>query len=157
MNGPYISAVPEPIIPPHRSSSSLITLFLFVFPPISWYLLWKDKTRHGWFPNLLIIYAATTLLTYVPFQFLAVPQLSNLYNITETSSTNPLLTYFYIVISAAQLAYGIYLKRKPKPFINAQLAISTLMLAINFAIMTVGIYSTILSILKPITSIYSQY
>lgn len=35
----------------------LIVALLTLIPPVGWFLMYKDKTYHGWFPAMMILYS----------------------------------------------------------------------------------------------------
>lgn len=115
-------AVFEDLIPrpkPTLAHHFMVMLFLFVFPPVSFYIMWKFKDYHGWFASICWISGIFLFLYTLIINFGVVPQIQKI--VTQYGTNNKgfvgldiRFVYLLIAISILQIVYGLYLRRKFK-------------------------------------------
>ncbi len=114
-------AIFEDIMPrpkPTLAHHFIVVLFLLVFPPVSFYIMWKYKAYHGWFASICWISGVFLLIYTLVINFGVVPQMQK---IIMRYGRDDLfvqfdIRYFYLLlaISVLQIVYGLYLRHKFK-------------------------------------------
>lgn len=139
----------------HSASHITVLVLLFLFPPAAWYIMWKNKQYHSWFPMLLILNALIPLVTLIIMLLFVVPQLMTLYNnlnVQPNFSPYPLIITA-IILSGIQILFAIYIRQRVKKYgqLSQNLLVVTLIFLItNFLITFLGIGAIQLSIISPI-------
>lgn len=113
-------AVFEDLVPrpkPTLAHHFMVMLFLFVFPPVSFYIMWKYKDYHGWFASICWVSGIFLLLYTLIINFGVVPQIQKIvtqYGTNDKGFVGLDIRYVYILIaiSVVQIVYGLYLRRK---------------------------------------------
>jgi hypothetical protein len=154
-------STPIPDISPGPNKISVI-FWLLAFPPVGLYLIWKERRLHYWFPNLLIIFGLTNLLSVLTMMFFILPQMSSLYEQLGTKfDPGSLLFSFWgiIIISLLTGAPGFIFKHQIKT--SAVLPRLSLFLCIAFLtiqLLAIGwlTQSLIANILTPIYNFTSS-
>lgn len=119
---------------------AIIVFFLWAAAPVAWYIIWRDKKYHGWFPVILFV-NGIVFTTLVAIQSLVyIPRLEAFAQINQKVG----LHYFGIFASIglvffalAQILYGRTLRREMKhdnTLINRHLPIIITILVIDVAI-----------------------
>lgn len=102
---------------PPKTASWKIVLALAIFPPVAFYLMWKDKNYHSWLVSLHWLFGFS-LLAFVGFlQFVLMPKLGVLYRelgIPQANSTGTTIGIYLLILAVVQVIYGFVLKRVQK-------------------------------------------
>lgn len=80
----------------------LIILLLWFAAPIAWYMMWKDKRYHSWFPHLMWING----LVFTTITFVQMP------NIVNSSFFNPSVILAILIFALVQVVAGFFLQIK---------------------------------------------
>lgn len=80
----------------------LIVILLWVAAPVAWYLMWKDKKYHNWFPHLLWINGAV---------FGAITLVRASYLLTRGSYAS-FLVFGALAFALIQIIFGLKVKGK---------------------------------------------
>jgi len=158
---PTPPSVSQPTIvsTPAHTPVWLIVLLLLLFWPAAFYLMYKDKRFHTWFPVLLWIYAIPFLLLSLVYAFFVIPQLNAL--LVSVNAVHPSLTIIYVIIALVdvvliiEIIFAFYAKKQIREdtiHANKALLITITLLILNITICY--LYSVFLS-LSVITPIYS--
>lgn len=136
----------------NQPSSSSVMFWLLLFPPFALYKMWKFKSFHIWYPNLMIITAFLNIPSLLAMNTPASQDSLSAYktlNLTYTPiSTAP---YFIstIIISVIEIIVGIYLRRKAKAegfLTNSQILISLFLLIFQYAPLLIMVENEISSL-----------
>jgi hypothetical protein len=127
---------------------------LLVFPPLGFFLMYRDSYYHKHFPTLLYLGALTPFLLYLLQFFFVVPQLTAVYRSLGTPVPADSYTVLILLslVSLLQIPLGITLTKK----INSGLPYKNLLLTcifflmINFFLAGFAYTEAINSILQPI-------
>lgn len=95
----------------------IVIAFLWIFAPISWILMWKDKRFHEWFPPLLFVNGIIFTFVFVTQGFINFPKIDYLYQkyqIHEVPYFTVLTALLLTTFTVYQVILGIYLKGKLK-------------------------------------------
>jgi hypothetical protein len=148
------TTIPQPnvqtIAPPpapgyHHTANWLMLLMLFVFPPVGWYFMWKEKEYHTWFATTIFIYGLFGFVLNAMLIVIIAPMLPGVldrYGIADRSFIpTPSLLILGILIADAQMFFGIYLWRivkKQGKLGRKILFITAILLFVNYIIPTVS-------------------
>ncbi len=130
-----ISQLPEPS---HTHPLTIIS-WLFIFPPLGFYFIYKDPKYHSWVTNLLYITSVFPLVIFLIQALIVVPQLKVIYAETGAPADYPRLTAYYItlfLLSIGQIIYGVYLKN----LLGQSLPDTKKYLLLGFVIMSFGLF-----------------
>lgn len=146
----------QPTISSKTTSKWVMIVLLLFFPPIAFYLMWREKEYHKWFANLLILVGGLTSTLGIIQTLFITPKLLELYKDfnTEIPTTRSLLTYTLIIFGIIELIFGFYLNNKLK----IELVTKRLLgLAVSFLLLTYlfGGYLQAKSMLSVITPLYN--
>lgn len=78
----------------------LIVFLLWVAAPVAWYMMWKDKKYHSWFPHLLWINGAV-------FGIITILRASH---VLTRGPLTPLLIIVALLFSLIQVIVGLRMK-----------------------------------------------
>jgi hypothetical protein len=95
----------------------LVVLFLWIFAPISWLIMWKDERFHSWFPPLLFANGIIFAFMFITQAYTTFPKLEYLYqkySIHELPFATGVTASFLIFFAVAQIVVGQLLKDKLK-------------------------------------------
>jgi len=133
----------------------VIIVLLLIFPPVAFYLMWKEKSYHKWFANLLIFVGSLTSILGIIQILIVTPKLLDLYKEfnTKISPTHSVAAYLLIVFGIIEFSFGIYLKNKLKMEHATKKFLAT---AVGFLLISYlfGGYLQAQSVLSVITPIY---
>ena len=156
------TSVPPPASPvriPHHTAQWLMLLMLFIFPPIGWYFMWKEKEYHSWFATTIFIYGLFGFILNALIIIFIAPQIQTIYgslNITDPSFIpGPYVLTLGILISDAQMFFGIYLwnvVKKQGQLAGRLLVVTAMLLFINYIIPTI---SAVISFWWMLSTIYT--
>lgn len=153
-------AIPSQAVPtPHHTPVWLMLLMLFVFPPLGWFFMWKEKSYHLWFATTIFIYGLFGFVLNAVIIVYVMPHLSSIYSGLGIAQGSTLLTSKYmlvlgILISDAMMFFGIYLWyyiKKHGVLDGRLLIITAVLLAINYFVPTI---SAIISLSWVISTAY---
>ena len=119
---------------------AVIVFFLWAAAPVAWYIIWRDKKYHGWFPVILFINGIVFTILVLIQSVVYLPRFAVLTEINRMVSVQYLghvATLFLIFFAIAQIAYGKHLRRQMKSdtkIIERQLPIIIIILVIDVAI-----------------------
>lgn len=82
------------------SKHGIIVILLWVAAPLAWYLMWRDKKYHNWFPHLLWINGAV----------FGVITLLRMSHVLTRGPLTPLLITAALAFSLAQIIIGLRIK-----------------------------------------------
>lgn len=140
---------------PARTPEWIIVMLLFVFPPIAWVLMWKEKRYHAWFVKILIISGLITIVSSIAFYFTTVPYLTQLYASLNVENTNEeaivLGNILGILLSVLQILYALYLRRRLKK--NGKLSLVEYLICI--VLLIVNLYVALIGPLLIAQSLYA--
>jgi hypothetical protein len=131
-------------------SKWLVLLLIFIFPPLAWFLIWRDEHYHRWAYRLLWIYGVLGLITVAIEAVYVIPQLLLLYrNLNVPIPPNITIgIVIAVLICIAEIIFGFILRNKlnkndasSKQFV----AISFLVIIIAAAIWSAGLFAGIIS------------
>ena len=104
---------------PKLAHHFMVMFFLLVFPPVSFYLMWKYRDYHGWFATISWGSGIFLLIYTLVINFGIVPQIQKI--VTQYGNVDRgfigldiRFVYILIAISIVQIIYGLYLRRKFK-------------------------------------------
>jgi len=119
---------------------AVIVFFLWAAAPIAWYIIWRDKKYHGWFPVILFVNGIVFTTLVIIQSLVYIPRLEAFAQINQQIE----LHYFGIVASMAlvlfaliQIIYGRKLRREMKhdhTIIDRHLPVIIIILIIDVAI-----------------------
>jgi hypothetical protein len=104
------------VLPPRRYSRLAIAAALLIFPPLGFFLMYKDSHYHRRFSTLLYLGALTPLYLFLVQIWFVAPQLSSVYQglgAPLPKNTNSIFTILTI-ISLLQIPLGFVLNHKIK-------------------------------------------
>lgn len=104
--------------PANQTTILIIILWFLVFAPIGFYLLWKEKRLHIWFPNLLIILGILSVIPVFPIFLFVIPKLIKLYEnfgADYNKSTPIIFAIAILTITFIQIVTGFILRKKVNP------------------------------------------
>lgn len=157
---PSIETIPQTTETTH-TSGFIVTLLLFIFPPIAWYFMWKEKRYYSWFVTLIIIYGVVYFLLFASQAFIVGPKLSALYQSMNTAqpTTSKILPFIMTILTLLQIGFGIYLMGKIKKgnVTKTNLLISVIILAFDTIGISFAAGSIMLSTILPIYNLTSQF
>jgi len=90
---------------------------LWAFAPLAWFLMWRDKKYHTWFPKLLWINGIIFGVIFITQSVIAIPRLNAIYealSIHIPSYVHPSAVGFVILFALAQIYAGHKLEQKVK-------------------------------------------
>ena len=102
----------------YKTHPIIVILLLIIFQPIAWFLMYKEKIYHRWFPYILWLNAVIAPFAY-RLMIVSMSQVEVTYRRLNISSPNAnLYTAFYVIIaeSIVDIIAGVLLYRK----INSQ-------------------------------------
>lgn len=100
---------------PKLTKHALIIFLLWAFAPAAWFLLWKDKKYHSWFPKLLWVNGIIFSIIFFTQSFIFIPKLEQIYDVVGIEvppSTTPLAAFLVLVFVLLQIPAGIHLQKK---------------------------------------------
>jgi hypothetical protein len=158
-------SVSQPAIVPTPTHTPvlLIIILLLLFWPAAFYLMYKDKRFHTWFPVLLWIYAIPFLLLSLVYAFLIIPQLNALY--VSMNVNHPSLTVIYAIIAVVdvvliiEIIFAFYAKKQIREqtiHANKTLLITITLLIFNSVIAYLNGVFLATSVITPIYSLMSN-
>lgn len=103
------------LVLPKKSKHALIIFLLWAFAPAAWFLLWRDKKYHSWFPKLLWVNGIIFSVIFVTQSFVFIPKLEEIYTalkIEVPSSTTPLAALVILAFVLLQIPAGMHLQKK---------------------------------------------
>lgn len=99
----------------HYSKHAIVVALLWLFAPAAWYLMWRDKKYHSWFPPLLyvngFVIAGMVFIqtgTYIPWM----QEIYSYYGAHPVSFLGALAGVLMGLYAIIHLIFGIYFKRK---------------------------------------------
>jgi len=105
----------------------IIVFLLWAAAPVAWYLMWRDKRYHHWFPHLLwingIIFGIITLL--------------NLHKIDSHPVLTPVTVTLILSFAIMQILAGLHLQKRlmqSKKLINKLIIPMIIIFAIDIAL-----------------------
>ncbi|MBI3342215.1 hypothetical protein HY024_03780 [Candidatus Curtissbacteria bacterium] len=139
--------------PVRKTASWKVTLALAVFPPLGFYLMWKDKTYHSWFSWLNWVFGIF-LLVYIWYAvYILIPQINHaLGGINgKVVSLSSFETIAIVGFSILQIAIGFWIRfsvRKNGELGRGMLICAIVLLSLDYFVPTY-LYS---KIIEPIYS-----
>lgn len=95
----------------------LLVVCLFVFPPVSLYLMWKYKEYHVWFATLSWVSGALLLVYTFVLNFVILPRIQKVFSSYGGNSGVTLggpVILILIAFAILQTGLGFYLRRRYK-------------------------------------------
>lgn len=152
-------------IPPHPAVAVqkekflpewIIVMLLLVFPPVAWYIMWRENHYHNWFTSLLLVSGILSLLTFFPMLY-AIPQIATIYQSLNLSTSGTFIAivwiYSGIVLSIFELVLAFVIREKVKAqghASNQLLLFAVLILCVTYLLISVGSIGMGLSIIVPL-------
>lgn len=105
----------------------IIVFLLWAAAPLAWYLMWKDKRYHHWFPHLL----------WINGTIFGIITLINLHKVDSHPILTPLSAVFILVFAISQILAGMYLQKKllkSKRLINKLIVPMIIIFALDIAL-----------------------
>ena len=135
---------------PPKTSSWVIIFFLTLFPPIAFYLMWKDEKYHGWFAYLNWLFGISLVLFSAFLFFAILPKINSLYAQIGYQNPNKGGTFavVMVIVAVLQIIWGFILKKKQRgdgKLSTTYLLISIALFALDYIIPTI-LYSSVLSL-----------
>jgi len=99
------------------SKHAVIVVLLWAFAPLAWFLMWRDKKYHRWFPKLLWINGIIFGVIFLTQSFIAIPRLNAIYDalhIHVPAYVHPLAILLVLLFLAGQILAGHLLQRRLK-------------------------------------------
>ena len=98
-----------------KTAAWVILLFLAFFPPVAFYLLWKDKSRHRWLASLSRLFGASLIIFGIFFNFYVLPQVNTVIRefspkMIQTNASG--LIWLTIILGIGQFIFGFFIKGK---------------------------------------------
>lgn len=94
---------------------AIIVFLLWAFAPLAWYLMWRDKKYHSWFPKLLWINGIIFSIIFVTQSFVFIPKFQEFYNalgIKIPSNIPPLLVGIVLFFVLIQIPAGVHIQKQ---------------------------------------------
>ena len=124
--------------PPQKKKTAVWVVYLFLafFPPVAFYLLWRDKAYHSWFATLCWLFGASLVLFSFSFNFYVLPKINTVISEfspkkIETGASG--LIWLTIILGIMQFVFGFFLKRKFND--NGELSTAYLFVCLTFLIL----------------------
>ena len=105
----------------------IIVFLLWAAAPIAWYLMWKDKRYHHWFPHLL----------WINGTIFALITLANLHKIDSHPILTPFSAVIILTFAISQILAGLHLQKrliKSKELINKLIIPMIIIFALDIAL-----------------------
>lgn len=142
---------------PKMAHHFLVMLFLLIFPPVSFLIMWKYKDYHGWFASICWVSGVFLLIYTLIINYGVVPQIQKI--ITQYGSADAgfvsidiRFVYLLLAISVLQIIYGWYLRVKFK----RQGDLPKLDMALTIVIMAFGYFIPGMVFSAVVTPIYNS-
>ncbi len=136
----------------------IIGIFLLVFPPVSFYFMWRDKAYHFWFPTFNLFSGITLFAYTLILNFGVLPQIQNLINVYGRGVPVNLSLWVVIpllILALCQIGLGFFLKgevEKRGDLTRAEMAASMILFMVVYIFSSVyygqilgPIYSSVIS------------
>ena len=135
---------------PPKTASWVIVLFLLLFPPVAFYLLWKDKAYHGWFYSLNIFFGISLVVFGIFMKVFLIPLLTKAFSTVgaKQPGSSSALIIILIVFAIFQICFGFYLKNKRNPDGSLSVGYRTICIVLFLVdyVIPMWFYSSILSL-----------
>ncbi len=142
----------------HHTPTWMMLAMLFLFPPIGWFFMWKEKAYHSWFATTVFFYGIMGFLLNAIIIVYVAPYLPAIYERLGIADPSPIPSKYMlslgILIADAMMFFGIYLWYYVKKHgeIHGPLLIATaFLLFINYVVPTI---SAIISIPWILSTLY---
>jgi len=90
----------------------LVILLLIFFPPAAWYVMWKEREYHMWFPWLIGFYGLLTVLFSIFTKFFIIPTIqsfSQSLQIQQPRTASDEFLYIFFLLGIAEIMLAIFL------------------------------------------------
>lgn len=146
----------------HHTPKWIIVIFLWIFPFAAWFLMWREKEYHTWFPSILFINGAIMSVFFLIYGFFILPLLLRFYTIAgilKKPSFSFELAMAFVIYGILQILFSIPAKSKAKKHIELSdrlLVVTTVFLVADYLILSIGPGSEITSIMVPLYGILTH-
>jgi hypothetical protein len=130
---------------PATSAPWFIILWLVIFPPVAWYLMWKESHYHRWFAYLLWLNSFPTISALLLI-FIVYPRILALLNYIPSDQLIALA--LIVIFGILQLTLGFIVFRKTAsqmPLTKTMLLVTIITLSIWYLIFIISYPLTVLS------------
>lgn len=131
---------------------------LFLFPPIGWFFMWKEKKYHSWFATTVFFYGIMGFILNAIVIVYITPYLPSIYEGLGISDPSPIESKYMlslgIIIADAMMFFGMYLwyyVKKHGEIHGPLLLFTAFLLFINYVVPTI---SAIISIPWMLSTLY---
>jgi hypothetical protein len=136
-----------PVAPPasHHTPTWMMLAMLFIFPPVGWFFMWREREYHSWFATTVFFYGLMGFVLNAIIILVVAPYLPTIYSGIGISDPSPIPSKYMlslgVIIADLLMFFGIYLwyyVKKHGEIHGPLLVFTALLLFINYFVPTIS-------------------